>query len=179
LEFQISIQLTGKERIGYSSGQKFDYVNFGPGIWLSIRLISPDNYPAIGTVVGASVRERLPTVSSMQMQREDKGGIDFTSMPEGITLQADRRIKSMSLRYADANIDLNAEWKRIKGMVDSGIIPSSRRMWRYVSSSSLNGSLLRDKKQIFFCVMNILELEEERNIHTDESMRDLLVFLEL
>jgi hypothetical protein len=108
----------------------------------------------------------------------DKGGIDFRFLPI-VTKSVDSlRVSLRGMSQANLQrIDLTQEWSAIERLVNAGITPSTERLKEYFAASDLKGNLNNDAREIVSCISDILRIQEESCVLTDQTLKDMLVVL--
>lgn len=99
------------------------------------------------------------------------GGIDFRSLPisrQIIGELADTPPEKLR------NIDLNRELGEAETLVDSGIVPSEDRIKELLKVSNYQGIYSR---RLMNCIIDTLRLQEKNYAPTEESLKDILSFL--
>ncbi|MFA6217518.1 MAG: hypothetical protein WDL87_07735 [Candidatus Omnitrophota bacterium] len=129
-----------------------------------------------------------PVSASSAMKEETKdvpgtpGGIDFRVMdikyqPLGLFKGLNYTLPILNQAELD-KINLDEEIKQIQIMVESGIIPSGRRIKELVAASSQKGELNKRMNDLLLCLVDICRLEEENVSESAPELREALVILD-
>jgi len=109
-----------------------------------------------------------------------KGGIDLRSLP--IVAQpvsgSDPLLRSVAPPVTVPSKDLDQEWLQIQNMLKIGAIPSSDRLKTYLVSCCQKSGAEAGINKVISCIAQILRMEEERVVPTDQALRKLLTLLE-
>jgi len=133
---------------------------------------------AVSSQAGAPVFQAAPAPQAATQGR--MGGIDFRTLP--IVTQSMGNLKDIMRTVPLGSIqrvNLTQEWSDIERLVNAGITPSAERIKDYLAASCFKGMLDGDAEKIISCISSILRMEEENCCSTDQTLRDILVVLEL
>jgi|GEM_PF-1580537 len=135
---------------------------------------------------GADYKTALPLGSSpAQGLKQDKGGIDFRALPiaNQATLSSNTAplagvSKATAGTAVMSNINADKEWREIQRMLDAGIIPSADRIKEYLETCCASGDFSQQVDKVLSSVADILRLEEEQALPTEEALKKILAAME-
>ncbi|MDD5155200.1 MAG: hypothetical protein PHF11_01790 [Candidatus Omnitrophica bacterium] len=134
--------------------------------WFQHKIIAQANQP--------------PASSPATERKDDKGGIDFRSLP--IITQANTAVPAATWQAPPLavrqGIPDDKEWLEIKRMLDAGIIPSVQRIKEYLESCCGKDNFDQQIDKVLSSVADILRLEEEQVLPTEPAFKEILVTLE-
>ena len=106
------------------------------------------------------------------------GGIDLRHLPIPIRAQAIFTPLSASALDRIDRMDEAVEWRRIRTMLDSGMIPSCDNIRFYLLHCCRTDGLDSQLNKILTCLADILRLEEDRGYATEPALKQILALLE-
>jgi hypothetical protein len=118
----------------------------------------------------------VPSQSSGTAPESGKaGGIDLRSLPIVTRPAIGTQPQVFGPGQGIAN---DKEWGEIEKMLNSGIAPSIERIREYLASSCTSADCQARRDRALSCVADILKMEEERCLPTEEALKQLLVILD-
>ncbi len=158
----------------------------GKGTTFIIRLpitqdAQPPRAPGVLTDVGSSAATERADNTNQPKATDSRsssavGGIDLSALP--IITQPMNTPRINVLLSSLDNIETNPEWNEIQNMVNAGIIPSGQRIKDYLQSCCQRKELNGEIGRVLNCIADIMRIEEERVLATDQDIKSLLVLVE-
>jgi len=152
------------ERIGGRRPLNLRVASFDRAVW--------EEKAGVGNQEGTGAGNSVPRVTP---SADATGGIDMRALPVQVQPVPQALVgvgKQLSLQ------ELDKEWAQIENMVNAGIIPSGVRVQEYAQSCRMSQDAAARMRKIGACVAEILKMEEDQVVATDEGISRVLVFLE-
>ncbi|MDD5431601.1 MAG: hypothetical protein PHO70_01240 [Candidatus Omnitrophica bacterium] len=141
-----------------------------------------DGVKGTKVVVSRKDKNSLPPApketKELQNSAAKVGGIDFRATPFVVQPMVGPQPTAHRPQALRLNNSLDAEWIAIQNMLNSGIVPSTRRIKEYLEQCCLKEDANLDIDRVIGCIADILRIEEERVVTTNSDLKELLVVLE-
>ena len=110
---------------------------------------------------------------------EKRGGIDFTGRAMRIKLERMGSFKDLSLVLPKVSnvedINLDSEFTQIQSVIQTGIIPNSRRLLEFIAACYYRQELQDRLPEIISCLAEACKIEELNAVESKEDLRTALM----
>ncbi|MGE5309446.1 MAG: hypothetical protein ACM3OC_10215 [Deltaproteobacteria bacterium] len=106
------------------------------------------------------------------------GGIDFRALPINYQPVTDSLIKLIGNVPAGSIGNLDSELKQLRKSLKMGRIPSTQRIKEYLAACYTKGELSDRADAVIACIGEIMRIQEEQYVRTEQVLKDMLALLE-